>query len=420
VLSHRDSLSVLRHELRTPLNAIIGYSEMLLEDAGGQLAAVVPDLEKIRAAGKDLLGLTNEALDFERIKAEEPNFDPETLGAQLDFKLRTSLNSIIGYSQMLLEDAASSELEDIVPDLEKIHRAAEQFLALITDVARTAAGAVGQGPSGIEQEVIMPEEAMPGSPPTQYELPAATNEPCLVLVVDDNEMNRDILLQHLEQQGHAVVEAVNGREALEMVHKRSFDLVLLDIMMPEMDGYEVLQHLKSRDAWRDIPVIMISAVDELDSVVRCIEMGAEDYLPKPFNPVLLRARASACLEKKRVRDREVEYLRQVTCVTDAAAAIEADTFEPESLTTVAACSDALGQLARVFLRMAQEVHARERRLRHQVQELKIELDEAKQARQVAEITDTEYFQRLEARAEDLRKIIDVARSGNQETEYERR
>jgi class 3 adenylate cyclase len=96
-----------------------------------------------------------------------------------------------------------------------------------------------------------------------------------------------------------------------MIAQQPFDLVLLDIMMPEMNGYQVLERLKSDAALRHIPVIMISALEEIDSVVRCIEMGAEDYLPKPFNPVLLRARIGACLEKKRLRDREVLYLQQI-------------------------------------------------------------------------------------------------------------
>jgi len=202
--------------------------------------------------------------------------------------------------------------------------------------------------------------------------------------------------------------ATNGRQALEMVRKQAFDLVLLDVMMPEMDGYQVLQRLKSDATWRDIPVIMISALDEIDSVVRCIEMGAEEYLPKPFNPVLLRARINASLEQKRLRDQEVEYLRTVALVTDAAAAVEAETFDLDDLEDVARRTDALGRLARVFQRMARQVYAREQRLKQQVHQLRIELDEATQAQQVAEITETDYFQQLEAKAQDLRKLLDDA------------
>ena len=105
--------------------------------------------------------------------------------------------------------------------------------------------------------------------------------------MDDNEINRDLLSRRLERQGHRVAAVEGGRQALERLAREPFDLVLLDIMMPEMNGFQVLERLKADPALRHVPVIMISALDELDSVVRCIEMGAEDYLPKPFNPVLL-------------------------------------------------------------------------------------------------------------------------------------
>ena len=131
------------------------------------------------------------------------------------------------------------------------------------------------------------------------------------LVVDDNEMNRDLLSRRLEQQGHTVETAANGRQALDKMHAQPFDVVLLDVMMPEMNGYQMLEQIKSDGALRHIPVIMISAVDQIDSVVRCIELGAEDYLPKPFNPVLLKARIGAVLEKKRLRDQEQAYLLQI-------------------------------------------------------------------------------------------------------------
>ena len=132
-----------------------------------------------------------------------------------------------------------------------------------------------------------------------------------ILVVDDNEMNRDMLSRRLIRQGHTVEMAVDGRQALEMITTKKFDLILLDIMMPEMNGYEVLENLKADSSMPYIPVIMISAIDELDSIVRCIELGAEDYLPKPFNRVLLKARIGASLEKKRLRDRQEAYTRQL-------------------------------------------------------------------------------------------------------------
>jgi adenylate cyclase len=133
-----------------------------------------------------------------------------------------------------------------------------------------------------------------------------------ILVVDDNEDNRYTLTRRLHREGWAdVATAENGREALYKIAQQRFDLVLLDIMMPDVNGYEVLKQLKSDPATRGIPVLMISALSEFESVVRCIELGAEDYLPKPFNPALLRARVAACLEKKRLHDQELSYLEEI-------------------------------------------------------------------------------------------------------------
>lgn len=134
--------------------------------------------------------------------------------------------------------------------------------------------------------------------------------PGRLLVVDDNKVNRLLLGRGLEQQGHQVAFAENGRQALEMLHQNEFDLMLLDIQMPEMDGYQVLEKTAADLDLRDIPVIVTSALEELDSVVRCIEMGAEDYLIKPVNPVMLRARISAGLEKKRLRNQQRELIRR--------------------------------------------------------------------------------------------------------------
>jgi PleD family two-component response regulator len=234
----------------------------------------------------------------------------------------------------------------------------------------------------------------------------ATASPGRILVVDDGELNRKLLLRALIAEGHTAEQATNGREALELLATRPVDVVLLDLVMPELDGYETLAAIKADDALRHIPVIVISGVDELDSVVRCIEMGATDYLPKPFNAAVLRARLNASLAGKRLRDLEIEYLEQVSRVTDAAVALEADAFDPETLDSVASRDDALGQLARVFSRMAVEVQAREARLRQQVQELRIEIDEARQAQKVAEITESDYFRDLRGRADELRRLRD--------------
>ena len=134
--------------------------------------------------------------------------------------------------------------------------------------------------------------------------------PGRILVVDDNRVNRLLLRRGLEEQGHSVEFAEHGREALDLLGRGHFDLMLLDVLMPEVDGYQVLAELKDDPHLRDIPVIMTTSLDELDSVVRCIEMGAEDYLNKPVNPVLLKARVQSSLEKKRLRDQQRELINK--------------------------------------------------------------------------------------------------------------
>src|SRR5947208_7902373 len=244
---------------------------------------------------------------------------------------------------------------------------------------------------------------MQGETSTTHQFPSTPTSS--LLVVDDNSMNRIMLSRYLTKLGYQATLVENGRQALDKLQAEPFDLVLLDVQMPAMDGYQVLEQLKADPRLRDLPVIMISAVEELESVVRCIELGAHDYLPKPFNPVLLRARLSACLERKRLRDQEIDYLQQVGRVTAAAAAIRANTFQAESLDEVAKRSDELGQLALVFQEMARQVYAREQQLQRQVQQLRIEIDQERRAREVADITESDYFQQLLGKAQELRNRV---------------
>ncbi|MFN4140952.1 response regulator [Aestuariivirga sp.] len=193
--------------------------------------------------------------------------------------------------------------------------------------------------------------------------------PGRILVVDDSATVRLKLKKAVETLGHEGVAVGGGAEALKQLSASPFDLVLLDILMPEMDGFAVLEVLKSSPKTRDIPVIVISALDEeMASVVRAIELGAEDFLPKEFELPLLEARVSTCIEKKRLRDIEREYLRQVGKLTKAAATLETGRFNPSKLglQDVASRSDGLGKLAKVFSDMAQKVYERERKLRQNI------------------------------------------------------
>ncbi len=160
-----------------------------------------------------------------------------------------------------------------------------------------------------------------------------TTAPARILVVDDVEANRDLLARRLLRQGHLVEMAENGQEAVDKVQQGAWDLVLLDVMMPVLDGVGALTAIKASELTRDIPVIMISANTEMETIVKCIELGADDYLPKPFDPVLLRARVGASLEKKRLRDREKARARRMEKDLEVGARIQRD-FLPEALPVV--------------------------------------------------------------------------------------
>jgi CheY-like chemotaxis protein len=198
-------------------------------------------------------------------------------------------------------------------------------------------------------------------------------EPAKILVVDDNSTSRMKMRMAVRNLGHVAQVAENGAVALQMLRDDPFDAVLLDIVMPEVDGYGVLQALKADEDLRDIPVIVISSLDdEMDSVVKAIGLGAEDFLPKNFDPMLLKARLGSSLARKRFRDQERDYIKRVGRLTEAAQVLEAGSFTPQELfiDDIADRDDALGRLAAVFRAMAQDIYERERRLSRSVLMLK--------------------------------------------------
>lgn len=281
------------------------------------------------------------------------------------------------------------------------------LLAKIEAALKAAAAAAAPPPAAPDDSIFGGPEPPGDSTKTAIlRLPSTGEVPVgkkHILVVEDTDVNRVLLRRRLEKQGFDVTEAADGRIALDLVRRSVFDLVLLDIMMPVVGGYEVLEQLKADPDTAALPVIMISAIDEMSSVVRCIEAGAEDYLTKPYDTVLLRARINACLDKRRLRDQEVAYLKAVALLTKAAGALERGQFDPDELTPVADRTDELGTLARVFVRMASEVASREKQLRQEVERLKVEIDDARKTEQVAEITETSYFQDLQQKAATLRR-----------------
>jgi DNA-binding response OmpR family regulator len=346
-----DAAKQLRHELRTPVNHIVGYAEMLLEDAEDpSLVDRRSALEQTIEAAKEVLTLISATLPSTR--TEIPVSDVVSLYKSL----RGPQGRIVRAIGSLTPVPGSSAEPEFEADLGRILQAAER---LVPEVAE------GEG------------EGVRGPGASSSGTMDASRASAHLLVVDDDPDNREVLRRRLEREGYRAECAEDGERALEMITRHEFDLVLLDVMMPGKDGYEVLEELKGSTETRDIPVIMISALDDMRSVVRCIEGGAEDYLPKPFDPVLLRARINASLDKKRLRDQEIDYLRQVALVADAAAAVESGAYTSGPLSAVGRRADELGRLARVFDGMAEQVRTREERLRDQVQELRDEIDAAR-------------------------------------------
>lgn len=311
----RMILTNMRHELRTPLNAIIGYSEMLTEDAEiMHLNAFIPDLRKVLFLGKEMLEIVNETIDTSHTDTNPIDFKLETIETKLENALDKPLNTIFDCSEMLLKRARESDREAFTSDLKKIISACERFRSHINNIANISKPeAPGKGVDyafantpGMIEDVVKTLD-----PFSKKESLSPATHRSSMLVVDDDEMNRDLLSRYLQRQGHNVTVAEHGRQALDQAKKCRFDLILLDVLMPEMNGYQVLKKLKCEDILRDIPVLMISSLEEMDIVVRCIEMGADDYLAKPFNPVLLDARINSCLEKKRLHDLEGEHKRML-------------------------------------------------------------------------------------------------------------
>ena len=290
---NRESFQYLRHELRTYLNHILGYSEILLEDLKeSPRSALAPDVENIFRESRNIHRAFLDSFYKDGNPVED--FDP----AVFRRNLFGPLYILLGLTQRLKKLCEEEQADYLLDDVLKLSDSGRKVLQLV------------------EQEL----KEMPAPPTDEYRysmgriaqaVPSAQRDQSLgrILVVDDNEMNRDILIRHLERQGHRVTAAETGVGALALLSEEPFDLVLLDILMPGLNGYQVLEKMKADPTLRQIPVIMISALDETDSAVHCIALGAEDYLPKSFDPILLKARITACLSKKHYRDQEQKYLK---------------------------------------------------------------------------------------------------------------
>lgn len=289
----KSTLARLRHDLRTPLNQIIGYSELLIEtvDEHG-VADIVPQLEEIHNAGTEMLGRLNDELAPWKVQSGQVSLP--SLKVLLGAPLKSIDDACSRCGQVAVERGSDPVLED----LGKIVEAAVNLRLGLTVT--------------IQDDPAAEEKVLRRTVLDTQSLTAGTLvDTGKLLVVDDDHLNREMIRRRLRHMGFEIVLAKNGLEAIEALERESFDLVLLDVLMPEMDGFETLDRIRSHERWRLIPVVMLSALDDTETTARCLTAGAEDYVPKPFNSVVLRARIGASLEKKRLRDKEQRYLERI-------------------------------------------------------------------------------------------------------------
>jgi class 3 adenylate cyclase len=298
----------IRHELHNSIGHILGFSEMLLEEAGEQgRDHLRPELERILQSAKQMIGQINEDLHTPKIEAGLSNL-PALERLLCDWSEQVML-SIAGI-------ADSSQQADNVfkGDLLRITDAARRT----NELARNSLGHLTISVPGettfLVRAVNPLLDLLPDRPGTQTFV--QTRKQGAILIVDDLDENRELLFRRLARLGYSVEALGTGEEALEKVNLQAPDLILLDILMPGLDGFEVLRRLKSDPMTRHIPIIMLSSADQTETAVRCIELGADDFLPKPFNSTLLEARIESSLSKKRLRDQETTFLKHLRAERD--------------------------------------------------------------------------------------------------------
>jgi len=293
---NNDSVKYLRHEIRTYLNHIIGYAEILHEDLRDlSHPELLPEVQNILEEAEGIKRVFTASFYQSDGQARE-DFDPKLFKQSIFGPLYI----VIGLVQRLKTRCEDDKADFLVPDIIRILDSSRKMLDLVEQGIKT----LNFEPMRNDAQYNLGSDALSTSGLTRKDDMLGK-----ILVVDDNEMNRDLLVRHLERQGHKITAADNGYKALQLLKEETFDLVLLDIMMPGMNGYQVLEKLKEDPGLRHIPVIMISALEEMDSVAHCISLGAEDYLPKSFDPLLLKARINSCLGKKHYRDQERKYMQ---------------------------------------------------------------------------------------------------------------
>jgi len=307
----RTTIANIRQHLQAPAEALVEYSNILLEQAKAlEVDEILPDLKRISIAANQMTDVVDSVLSEQGFSEFKTNNNTEHLEHVIRHELRTPINAIKGYSEMLMEDLFDLGAQALGPDLERMLVLADKLLTDINSYMELsnsdidAEGGIDAVSAALSNELIQSIQALECEGDQCPTEPIETNVYGHILVVDDIESNRDLLSRRLIKDGHTTATASGGAEALALLQQNEFDLVLLDLMMPDMNGYQVLTAMRNDKQLRHIPVMMISALEETDSVIRCIEAGAIDYLQKPFNPILLKARINSGLLNKQWSDDE--------------------------------------------------------------------------------------------------------------------
>ncbi len=328
-LRKRALSAYLAQDLGGPARDILGFLDLAVEQARElKLDELVPDFESTSQAADALNRLLSRLIEE---GLGEGHTDGDGLGGELSAKLRhdlrTPLNAIIGYSEMIAEELAdlpqeAPKIEALRSDVAVIRAEAGVLLERIDAIVDFSFAEAGTLPATSESAAHTAEDVAHSlAAMANGEGGKATRQVGRILVVDDIASNRSLLSRRLTRDGHTVLLATSGAEALDCLAAVDMDVILLDVLMPDMNGIEVLAKLKANPDWARIPVIMISGLTEMDAVIRCIGAGADDYLAKPFNHVLLQARIKACLERKRWADRERQYQRRIEAEKERADAL---------------------------------------------------------------------------------------------------
>jgi adenylate cyclase len=300
---HRAYLTRRRHELLGTVRAIVEFAEILRADPEiGRAPQMAGDLDTIRANAIRSEQLIESALSPALIATE-------SAAKILNHDLRGVLAILINYAGELHRSCSKAQLHDLIREVDEIRSLSRRALALVDSTVMQLRDSDGLLHTEDIQSYL-DRAAWPTDGRCEGADDAPSAEPGLILVADDSQPIRDLLCKLLRQQGHEVVAATDGLAAIALLRARTFDLVLTDLEMPGANGFEVIEHLKANPLTRDTPIVVISGHGELDGIAHCIKRGAEDYLPKPFNRTILKARVDTCLEKKRLRDRHEVQLRR--------------------------------------------------------------------------------------------------------------